>query len=58
MTLDTLYRVVVAPQADAQIKTASAWRRKNRRAAPDLLRNEVGAALLLLPERPEIGRAE
>jgi hypothetical protein len=56
MPPDTPYAVVVAPQADAQIKAASAWWRDNRKSAPDLLRDELGAALLLLAERPEIGR--
>lgn len=50
------YSVVLAPQAVAQIRTASAWWRKNRKAAGDLLRDDVGAGLLLIAERPEIGR--
>ena len=55
MSPDAPYTVAVAPHADEQIKAASAWWRPNS-GRPDILRDDVGATLLLLSERPEIGR--
>jgi hypothetical protein len=51
------YRVGFSRTADAQVETIESWWRENRRAAPDMFRRELGAAVRLLETSPLIGKA-
>jgi hypothetical protein len=50
------YRVQIAPEALDQIVRIVSWWRRNRRAAPELFSLELERILLLISERPELGR--
>jgi plasmid stabilization system protein ParE len=54
----TRYRVFVHTRAKREYAAALAWWRLNRRAAPNLLRDEVRAASRLLAEFPEAGELD
>ena len=49
-------QVVVAPQAEAQIRTIDVWWRRNRRASPDLFSSELRDALSMLEVAPRSGK--
>lgn len=49
-------RIVVAPEAEQQVRTIEAWWRKERPAAPSLFVEELAAAFALLGEAPQAGR--
>jgi plasmid stabilization system protein ParE len=48
--------VLLAPQAQTQVRTIDDWWRENRTAAPDLFAEELAAALSLLARAPRLGR--
>lgn len=50
------YRVTIAPEALEQIARVTGWWREHRRAASRLFQDELDRALVLISERPEIGR--
>lgn len=45
----------VAPVAEEQIRTASAWWHEHRQAAPDLLEAELERAFELITSQPGVG---
>jgi len=49
-------QVVVAPRAEAQIRTIDAWWRRNRNDAPDLFSSELGDAFSMLEVAPRSGK--
>jgi plasmid stabilization system protein ParE len=49
------YRVDVSPEARIHVQAIQAWWTTNRRAAPDLFREELRAALATLSESPAAG---
>ena len=49
-------RIVVAPEAEEQVRTIDAWWRKERLASPDLFCEELSAAFALLGGAPQAGR--
>ncbi len=48
--------VLVAPEAERQIRTIDAWWRTHRQAAADLFEQELRAGLDTLASHPRIGR--
>lgn len=48
--------VVVAEQAERQIRTVNRWWRENRLAAPDLFAEEFASALDVISTQPGVGR--
>lgn len=48
--------VIVAPDAELQIRVVDGWWRENRHAAPALFCEELAAAIELLAGAPGIGR--
>ena len=48
-------QVIVAPQAEAQIRTIDAWWRRNRTDSPDLFSREIAEAFSTLEVAPETG---
>ena len=49
-------RVLIAPQAEAQIRALDAWWRSHRMRSPDLFSRELGKALSTLEVAPKAGR--
>jgi plasmid stabilization system protein ParE len=49
-------RVLVAPQAEAQIRAIDAWWRRHRKRSSDLFSRELGEALATLEVAPKAGR--
>jgi plasmid stabilization system protein ParE len=49
-------QVVVAPQAEAQIRSIDAWWRRNRSDSPELFSSELAAAFSTLEVAPRTGR--
>jgi plasmid stabilization system protein ParE len=49
-------RVLIAPQAEAQIRAIDAWWRRHRKRSPDLFSREFGEALSTLEVAPKAGR--
>lgn len=49
------YRVIVAPQAVAQVETIATWWQANRPTSPDLFLEEFAAALTRLQSAPAAG---
>ena len=49
-------QVVVAPQAEAQIRTIDAWWRRNRTDSPDLFSWELRDAFSMLEVAPRSGK--
>jgi len=49
-------RVEFTDGAREQVRAASAWWRENRRAAPTLFENELGAVVALLESSPLLAR--
>jgi plasmid stabilization system protein ParE len=45
----------VAARAAGEIRTASQWWLENRRAAPELLRQELEKAFILIATEPRVG---
>jgi plasmid stabilization system protein ParE len=50
-----LYRVEFSPEALDQAERIGSWWAANRRAAPDLFRDELGAGVAALEVAPRIG---
>lgn len=48
-------KLKLSPQARSDIRTAHAWWKANRPAAPHLLRDELRKAFDLLREQPQLG---
>jgi plasmid stabilization system protein ParE len=53
--VNTLLRIEITENAQAQIASAAAWWAKNRPAAPDAIRDELDRILDLLSVQPAIG---
>jgi plasmid stabilization system protein ParE len=49
-------RVVVAPRAEAQIRTIDAWWHRNRTDSPDLFSSELRDAFSMLEVAPRSGK--
>jgi len=49
-------KVVVSPQAEAQIRTIDAWWRRNRRDSPELFSSELASAFSTLEVAPRTGK--
>lgn len=49
------HRVIVSPQAEAQIHAIDVWWRTNRSASPDLFAQELAEALSTVELAPEAG---
>ena len=49
-------QVVVAPQAEAQIRSIDAWWRRNRKDSPGLFSSELAGAFSTLEVAPRTGR--
>ncbi len=49
-------RVLLAPEAEAQINAIDAWWCENRTAAPNLFLEELAAAQQTICDAPQIGR--
>lgn len=48
-------QLIVAPQAEAQVRSIDEWWRSNRPAAPDLFAQELASAFATLSAMPLIG---
>ena len=49
-------QVVVAPQAEAQIRSIDEWWRRNRRDSPELFSSELASAFSTLETAPRTGK--
>lgn len=49
-------RVIVSPEAEANVNAIDTWWRSNRKAAPNLFAEELGEVIELLELAPEVGR--
>jgi plasmid stabilization system protein ParE len=49
-------QVVIAPRAEAQIRTIDAWWRRNRNDSPDLFSSELRDACSMLEVAPRSGK--
>lgn len=50
-------KVLVAPDAEAQIRAIDGWWRENRKASPRLFAEELAAAIALIEAWPLAGRS-
>ena len=48
--------VITTPEADAQIRAIDDWWRENRRASPNLFRDELADAFEIIARAPNMGR--